>query len=380
VIQLNAAPFWLASALAVVILLMIRTPAPRRVALAILNLGFVALLLRGQVLWVLAGLAALYGLLRLVEDRRGRLIGVGLVVIALVPLFVLHKLPGAASLLGVDPLGRALALVGFSYVALRVVEVLRAVYEGRRPCPGVDSLTNYLLPFHMLAAGPIQAYDDFVDQPGVPDRLVAGEVLRSVERISSGLFKKFVLAFALQRVFLTDFQANGPYIIIEMQVFFVWLFLDFSAYSDIAVGIGTLIGVRTPENFNHPLAARNVIDFWDRWHMSLSKFIQRNLFIPIQVSLMRKTDGKMPLLLTSVAVGISFVLCGLWHGLTAGFLIWGVGQAAGLIVVRLYGHVLQQRLGKKGLKTYLANPVFRFLAVVVSFEFEAATLIALFRA
>jgi D-alanyl-lipoteichoic acid acyltransferase DltB (MBOAT superfamily) len=114
--------------------------------------------------------------------------------------------------------------------------------------------------------------------------------------------------------------------------------------------------------------------------MSLSKFIQRNLFIPIQVSLMRKTDGKMPLLLTSVAVGISFVLCGLWHGLTAGFLIWGVGQAAGLIVVRLYGHVLQQRLGKKGLKTYLANPVFRFLAVVVSFEFEAATLIALFRA
>src|SRR5262249_12038953 len=148
----------------------------------------------------------------------------------------------------------------------------------------LPSTINYLLPFHMLAAGPIQAYDDFAQQPALPKLATLRDVLMGMERIAAGLFKKFVLAYCLQKLFLTDFHADGPYFLIELQVFYVWLYLDFSAYSDIAVGVGTLIGVATPENFNHPLIARNTIDFWDRWHMSLSQFIRRNLFIPVQMS------------------------------------------------------------------------------------------------
>ena len=97
------------------------------------------------------------------------------------------------------------------------------------------------------------------------------------------MFKKFVLANALEAAFLTAFRARGPYFFLEVQLNYLWLFLDFSAYSDIAVGIGGLLGVATPENFNRPYLARNSIDFWERWHISLSQFIRRNLFIPIQV-------------------------------------------------------------------------------------------------
>src|SRR6185503_19754607 len=104
----------------------------------------------------------------------------------------------------VGGVGQILAVVGYSYVALRMVEVLRAVFDGRHPAPGFVSLVNYLLPFHMLAAGPIQSYDDFVRAKGDTFDPGAADVLRGVERIASGLFKKFVLAYFVQKLFLTN--------------------------------------------------------------------------------------------------------------------------------------------------------------------------------
>ena len=146
--------------------------------------------------------------------------------------------------------------------------------------------------------------------------------MESVERITQGLFKKFVVAYVIRELFLSDFQSAGLLWFVEVQVFYLWLYLDFSAYSDIAVGVGRLIGVATPENFNRPYLARNLVDFWDRWHISLSQFIRRNLFIPIQLYILR-SGRQRPLLCANVAIGISFIGCGLWHGIGINFLIWG---------------------------------------------------------
>ena len=153
---------------------------------------------------------------------------------------------------------------------------------------------------------------------------------------------------------------------------FIWLFLDFSAYSDVAVGLGTLMGIATPENFRQPYLARNVIEFWERWHISLSRFIRRQLFIPAQLALMRWTDGRFPLLAASVAFTFSFVLCGLWHGLSWPWFAWGIVQSAGLVVCNLYRVALNRRLGRKGMSRYLANPWARVAAIILTFEFAAA--------
>ena len=146
----------------------------------------------------------------------------------------------------------------------------------------------------------------------------------ATERIANGLFKKYVLAQGLEALLLTGFHAHGAYTILEIQLTYLWLYLDFSAYSDIAVGIGRLIGVATPENFNRPYLARNVIDFWERWHISLSMFIRRNVFIPIQLTLMRRTSGRAPLWIASFAFVVSFLLCGLWHSLSWVWVAWGL--------------------------------------------------------
>jgi D-alanyl-lipoteichoic acid acyltransferase DltB (MBOAT superfamily) len=160
-----------------------------------------------------------------------------------------------------------------------------------------------------------------------------------------------------------------------MDLNFLWLFLDFSAYSDVAVGLGRLMGVATPENFNRPYLARNVIDFWDRWHISLSQFIRRNVFIPIQLGLMRRTEGRRPLLIASVAFSVSFLLCGLWHNFMTSWLAWGAYQALGLIVCNAYKDFLTRRLGRQGVKRYLANPWYRVLAVFATYQFSAGALV-----
>ena len=377
-IQLNALPFWIACGAGVSLLLPFRSVGLRKLVLAAVNLGFLVTLLRWQSVGLIVAIVTVYLCLQLVDRVRYRAVLTALLTGCFLALFVIHKLPQVANALHVDAVGRILALVGYSYVALRMVEVLRAVFERRHPAPDFASTVNYLLPFHMLAAGPIQAYEDFVQHANDSFEPNARDILIGTERIASGLFKKFVIAYLIQTMFLTNFEAGGLYRVLEIQVFFIWLFLDFSAYSDIAVGVGILMGVATPENFNRPLFARNVIDFWDRWHMSLSLFIRRNIFIPIQMFLMRRNGA--PLISAAVAIAISFVLCGLWHGLTVGFLIWGAAQALGLIVTRIYGQVLQARLGKVAFKNYIANPWIRVAAVLVTFEFEACVLVALFKA
>ena len=129
--------------------------------------------------------------------------------------------------------------------------------------------------------------------------------------------------------------------------------------------------MRTPENFNRPYIARNVIDFWERWHISLSQFIRRNLFIPLQLAFMRLTDGRLPLVAASVAFTISFVLCGLWHKPNLPWFLWGAYQATGLIICNIYRDFLLKRLGRKGLNRYLANPWVRRVSTILTFEFAA---------
>jgi len=378
VIQLNQLPFWIACSVGVLLTAIFGGVTQRKWCLAVVNIGFLVALLGVESLAVVAGILIAQVALHLIDRGRSPGLIVGLTGSALLALFVLHKLPHATSELGFTAVGRVLSLIGYSYVALRMVEVFRAVFERRHPAPDLPSAVNYLLPFHMLAAGPIQAYDDYVKQSQTVRAATTSDVLAGMERIANGLFKKFVLAYLLQKLFLTDFQARGPYLLFEIQVFFLWLFLDFSAYSDIAVGVGTLIGVVTPENFNRPLGARNVIDFWERWHISLSMFIRRNLFYPLQVHLLRQNGGRRPLYCAAVALLISFGLCGLWHGLTLGFLIWGIAQALALVTVRVYAQFLQKRLGKEGVKRYLANRWIRVASGFLTFEFQAVTLLALF--
>jgi D-alanyl-lipoteichoic acid acyltransferase DltB (MBOAT superfamily) len=378
-VDLYAMPFWWFVGISLLIMVPIASATWRKWAFAGLNLSFLALHTQpgglSSLIYVYVGVFVAWLVITATSlaGWRGRWAATvgGAAVLA---VFLIHKLPHIRFFSHAQRLEPMLTAVGFSYVALRLIDVLRAVREQRQVSPDLPATINFLIPFHMISAGPIESYDDFVAQPGVPPPLTMARAFVALERVTAGLFKKFVLANYLDRLFLTGFHATGPYFALEIQLNFIWLYLDFSAYSDVAVGLGTLMGVHTPENFRRPYLARNVIEFWERWHISLSQFIRRNLFIPTQMTLLRLTDGNLALLAASGAFLISFIICGLWHGVKWEWFAWGIVQSAGLITCNLYRVWLNRTLGRKGVKRYLANPWIRVVAIFITFEFAAVAL------
>jgi D-alanyl-lipoteichoic acid acyltransferase DltB (MBOAT superfamily) len=372
-IALNGFFFWGTVFVGIVLTALTRGTSLRHWALAFVNSTFLALLLHWDVVLIFALLIVAWLALKAGNGRAGHvaLVALGAGVLY---LFIIHK---GTHLAGASPtLITTLTACGFAFVALRFVEIIRAIWEKRYPPPDLPSLINYIVPFHMLAAGPIQSYDEFVSSTDHIEKPSPAIVLAGAERIATGLFKKFVIAFAIGEAFLTDFQASGLYALVELQFFFLWLYFDFSAYSDIAVGIGKLMGVATPENFKNPLMARNLIVFWERWHISLSMFIRRNLFIPVQLAAARR--GMPPKLSAALAIILAFQLCGLWHGFAIRWLVWGSMHGVGLAVVRLYGDFLQRTLGPQGMKAYRSNMVIAWVSMVVTFEFVALTFLPIF--
>jgi len=372
-VHVLAFQFWLIFAVAVLLLTSIPSARLRAWPWAFVNVAFLSTILSRPHFVIVLGLLLFFFLVVQVVNRPPWMEAARMVaVLFCLGLFLIHKFRALQGPTG--PLPEILAAIGFSYVALRMVELLRAVSEGRHRAPNLASTINYLVPFHMLAAGPIQSFEEFASQPEKTPPVTLLQALSYTERIVWGLFKKFVLAYFLQKIYLTGFRVHGWYFLVEVQLFYVWLYLDFSALTDIAVGIGGFLGVQTPENFNHPFLARNIIVFWERWHISLSQFIRRNLYIPIQLALMRRTAGSYPLWCSSVAFTVSFALCGIWHGGTLRFLAWGLLHAMALVVTNLYRNYLARYLGPKGVKRYLANKPIRALATVVTFEFVAFSL------
>jgi D-alanyl-lipoteichoic acid acyltransferase DltB (MBOAT superfamily) len=374
-VRLTEYPFWLTFFGALLVLTPLTNGTARKHALAGFNVAFLFLVTGPSAAWIVAGLLASWLVLRTAASARWRRIVAVAASVISAALFCVHKLPELADTTGTGFFSRYLAIIGFSYVVLRFVEIFRYVYE-QRECPPPVATLNYLLPFHMLAAGPIQSYAEFRQQPDVPPPLSREDVLSAIERVVLGLFKKLVLARLVQDLFLTtDPDGNGFYVFLEMQVFFIWLYLDFSSYSDIAVGVGRLIGVATPENFNKPYLARNMVDFWDRWHISLSQFVRRNVFIPLQLTLVRATNGKRVLLPATVAFTASFLLCGIWHEPSVRYFVWGGMHALGLVITNTYRYVLAKRLGTAGVKQYMSMPRYRVLATFLTYEYVAASLL-----
>jgi len=376
-IDLTKLDFWLIVLCAVAFVSPLNVTRYKTIAWATLNCSFILVILQWHSLFIFTAVGTIYTILQSVAGKHRKL-STMFIAIALFMLFLLHKSPALADLPALSPAKTILSVIGFSYIVLRMVDLLRAVFENRHPPPSLISTINYLVPFHMLAAGPMQSYDDFVAQPIEPSKTNLQVTLSAIERIVRGLFKKFVLAYLIQETFLTGFQSNGLYFLIEVQFFYLWLYLDFSAYSDIAVGIGRLIGVSTPENFNQPYLARNAIDFWERWHITLSLFIRRNIFIPLQLFLNRRDGGARPLLSASIAFSVAFVICGLWHGLTINFMLWGAFHALGLIITNFYKSYLKKKLGTRGVKEYLTKKPTLYFARFITYEYVAFSLVILF--
>ena len=221
--------------------------------------------------------------------------------------------------------------VGLSFYVFRlihyVIEVSRENIVNRDP----GTFLAYVMFVPIYTAGPIEQYDHFL--ANASPRATLADAFEGVGRIAQGLVKKVILAdmvvlellspHASMKEFLRAVPGESvPEVWTYLTVLFLWGYLDFSAYSDIAIGASRLFGLRIAENFEWPLAASNIRDFWKRWHMSLAAWTQRYVYMPVIA------HTRMPYL----AVYATFVVMGLWHAGDASYLGWGLYHATGVSV------------------------------------------------
>jgi D-alanyl-lipoteichoic acid acyltransferase DltB (MBOAT superfamily) len=236
---------------------------------------------------------------------------------------------------------------------------------------GAEAVTNYLaylasaLFFPTLIAGPILRLHDFLRQLLRPPVLTPELAGRALLLICIGLIKKLLIADYLAenlvtRVFDTPTLYSGLEVLAAIYGYALQLFFDFSGYTDIALGVGLLLGLKLPENFNRPYLAINLMDFWRRWHISFSTWLRD--YIQERLPQDRR---KHPLFAYCSTVIVTFLIGGLWHGIGWTFLTWGALHGVALAAVRFYKN--RQPRGKK--PTRIGTVV----ATILTFHFVCFT-------
>lgn len=236
-----------------------------------------------------------------------------------------------------------IAPIGISFFSFTAISYVVDVYKGK--VEQESSFINtalYISFFPKLISGPIVRSTEFLPQLKENRRVSFTNLEVGVQIFLFGFIKKVVLADHLG-VFVNDVYASpsafsSATVILAVISYSLQIYLDFSGYSDMAIGIAKCLGFDFSRNFNLPYISRNLTEFWKRWHISLSIWLQEYLYIPLGGS--RK--GRLR---TYINLMITMLLSGLWHGASLTFIAWGCAHGLGLVAHKVYVKVLGRRNG-----------------------------------
>jgi alginate O-acetyltransferase complex protein AlgI len=230
------------------------------------------------------------------------------------------------------PEPRPEAVLGISFFTFQAVAYLADIYKGEiEPAGSLFRFALFKSFFPQLIAGPIVRYQQVADDFAA-DHASEDLFARGVSRFIIGLAKKVIIADNLAPLVDSIFRFPTDAMSAELAwlgalAFGLQIYFDFSGYSDMAIGLAAMFGIRFPENFRHPYVATSIQDFWRRWHISLSTWFRDYLYIPLGGS-------RYGPLRTCANLFIVFALCGLWHGASWAFLAWGLFHGAFLALER----------------------------------------------
>jgi D-alanyl-lipoteichoic acid acyltransferase DltB (MBOAT superfamily) len=268
--------------------------------------------------------------------------------------------------------------VGISYTAFRLSHMVLEVRNELVPMPTLWEHLSYAFFVPIMSVGPISRYSVFRQSLHAPDRRQT-PVGQCLLRILVGITKYLFLASMLEQLsykgLLFDSHLH-PWIDLPIaaMAFYVYLYLNFSGYCDMAIGTAGLLGIQVDENFNAPFSSRNVQEFWTRWHITLSNYMRDTVFSPLTKALIRKTGPQAALHVIAISIFAVFVAIGAWHGLAWNFLIFGAIHGVGVVSVHYYTIWLKKHLDKAGYAAYHRNPLIKAAAVTATFLFAAGSL------
>lgn len=247
--------------------------------------------------------------------------------------------------------------IGISFYTFQIISYTVDVYRGEKAQKNLLHLATYIAMFPQLIAGPIVRYCDIAGQ--LTDRECSWQgIAWGIRRFVTGLAKKILIANQLAEL-CSIFRASQ-----EKSVLFCWMYaiaftlhiyFDFSGYSDMAIGLGSIFGFHFQENFRYPYISASITEFWRRWHISLGTWFRDYVYIPMGGN--RKGKGRQ---LFNILV--VWMLTGFWHGAAWNFILWGVFFAALLTVEKLW---LLKRLEKSRFLSHIYTLFFVMLSFVI---------------
>ena len=243
--------------------------------------------------------------------------------------------------------------IGISFFTFQIIAYIADVYKGvHKPSKSLIDFTMYVSLFPQLIAGPIVRYAD-VEKEITKRETNFNKFSQGIKRFVIGLSKKVLLAnvlgeFAGLLVEETILSSWLKPILFTLQIYF-----DFSGYSDMAIGLGLMLGFHFLENFNYPLIAKSITDFWRRWHISLSSWFRDYVYIPLGGNRVSKLKWIRNLF-------IVWFLTGFWHGANWNFIIWGLYFGILLVLEKLI-------LGKYLEKTKVLKYIYTLIIIIISF-------------
>jgi membrane protein involved in D-alanine export len=262
---------------------------------------------------------------------------------------------------------RQFGFIGISYITFRALDLVFCLRDRVIQLPGAFGFFGFLFFFPTISAGPIDRYRRFITdwQAKRTRQEFLSDLDGAVHRVFRGFLYKFILAVLIKRYWL-DRVAEVPTVwavINYMYAYSLYLFFDFAGYSAFAIAFSYLLGIHTPENFDQPFLARNIRDFWNRWHITLSFWFRDHVYMRFLLTSTRKHWFKNRDLAAITGYFLTFGLMGLWHGLEWRYIFYGLYQATLLSGF----HLFAERTKRRGWPT--DHWAWHAVAIFITFQF-----------
>lgn len=289
------------------------------------------------------------------------------------PLFALSIVLSVAPLIWVKlvPLlqvKHGVGFLGISYLTFKAVQILIETHDGQIKEVKLRAYLSFLIFFPTLTSGPIDRYRRFLkDEEQPPDKAACKELFYAgINRIFRGFLYKFIIAYLINAYWLhlpLHQTKTALSALSYMYAYSMYLFFDFAGYSAFAVGLSYLMGIRTPENFNKPFLSRNIKEFWNRWHMSLSFWFRDYVYMRIVFFLTKRKTIADKFVISALGYLALFLLMGIWHGLQLHYIVYGLYHALLMIGFEFFA----QRSG--WFDRWKTRFPVHLLSVIVTFHF-----------
>lgn len=234
-----------------------------------------------------------------------------------------------------------IGFTGISYMCFKIWQLLFEIHDGKIKELNILDVLSFLIFAPSFSSGPISRYQqhitEYEENAGL-EAYLTQYLPTAAKKIVIGIFYKFVLATGISSYVMQKIsqEANLKNIAVYMYAYTFYLFFDFAGYSSMAVGFGSLMGIKLPENFNKPFLARNMKEFWERWHMSLSTWFNDYVFGRFVLNNIRNGLFKNPRFAARCAYMVTMLIMGLWHGLHWNYIWYGLYQGTALVLTDIY--------------------------------------------